>query len=833
MQRLTLSQVAQIVGGRLLQGADGALEVFDVALDSRAQAGLGQLFVALQGERFDAHQFLAQAHQRGWRAALVADESAALAAGFAHGVVVEDTLAALQALAHAHRVALGVPVVGITGSNGKTAVKELLASIMARRMTVYRSPGSYNSQVGVALSLLGIRPEHELAIIEIGISEPGEMARHEAMVRPDFGVLTHIGQAHIASLGSVAHIADEKAKLFKRAQWWLYPVSAAPLLGGALDERAHGFGQGASSFADEVRFEGGLARFNARVEPGHAFEVSVSALAAHDVSNALIAAAAALRLGATPEDVRAGLRAWEPAPMRLELHTTPRGVTLLNDAYSADPSSAVGALSALTANAMSGQRKVAVFGSMLGLGALSAQEHRRVGAQVVSQGVDRLYCVGELAAQIAAGALEAGMAQAQVVCVDDVQALSGRLAEELRDKDVVLFKASRAVGLEQAAETLLESFSPTRLTIDLGAIAQNFHAVRAHTGRQTKLMAVVKSYGYGNDATRVSKALVREGVDMLGVAYADEGVPLRDAGVDVPILVMNTLAGEVDKVVRWGLTGLVYSWEVAQRLDQEARRQGVIAPIHLKINTGMNRAGLKAEPALVVAFAERLRALPNLSITGIMTHLAAADEEVHDDFTRAQLERFDAVLAALKAARVDYGVAHAANTSAAWRFPAASYGMVRLGLGLYGLNPSDDVGQQSGPYTRSALRLTTQIIHLHEVEAGESVGYGRSYIAPSPRRLATIALGYSDGFPRAMSNGGEVLVAGRRCPVVGRVCMDVAVVDVSGVEEGLKVGDEVVIFGHQGQAFIAVDELAARAHTISYEILCNISARVRRVFVRF
>lgn len=842
MQTITLARLAALIGARLVLGSPD-LSVDDIALDTRASSkhmdAPRQLFIALRGERFDAHDFLALARQRGWRVALVEDEAAALEAGFEHILVVPDTLAALQAIARAHREQLKIPVVGITGSNGKTAVKELLASILSRRMTVYRSPGSYNSQVGVALSLLGIRPEHELAVIEAGISQPGEMAKLEQMIQPEGGALTHVGLAHIASLGSLEITAAEKLTLFDardghRSPWFLYPVVERQRLNDERLSRGISFGRegsGADVFISDERWAGDQVSFLIHDGAREPFEVSMTALAEHDPLNALVAAAMALRLGCTPAQIREGLSAWEPSAMRLEIHTTPRGVTLINDTYSADPSSALSALKALNAHSMKGQRKVAVLGSMLELGTLGPLEHQRLGRAAYEAQVDVLYCVGELARQIAQGAREAGMPQEDIHEVEGVSQLSGALAQTLRQGDVVLFKASRAVGLEAAAATILESFSPTRLTVDLGAIAQNFHAVRHRVGPEVKLMAVVKSYGYGNDATRVSKALVREGVDMLAVAYADEGVPLREAGLSLPILVMNTLAGEVDKIVRWGLTALLYSESVAKALSDEAQAQGVCISVHLKINTGMNRAGVSWQPERVVEFARYLQGLPALRLTGTMTHLAAADEVEHDDFTCEQLERFERALGALRDAGIDPGVVHAANTSAAWRFERASYDMVRLGLGLYGQAPSAEVLDASDG-TRSALELTTQVIHTHQVEAGESVGYGRSWVASTPTRLATIAVGYSDGFPRAMSNGGCVLVHGVRCPVVGRVCMDVCVIDVSAVPTMVKVGDEVVLFGAQDGGFISIDELAARANTISYEILCNLSSRVRRVFVR-
>jgi Alr-MurF fusion protein len=298
--------------------------------------------------------------------------------------------------------------------------------------------------------------------------------------------------------------------------------------------------------------------------------------------------------------------------------------------------------------------------------------------------------------------------------------------------------------------------------------------------------------------------------------------------LEVPILVLNTLAQEADKIVKYGLTALVYSREVADALERQAAQAGATVEVHVKIDTGMHRVGVR--PADAVAFFSWLSERPHLRTSGVMTHLASADEAHQDGFSQLQLERFESALTALRAADLCPPLIHAANTSATWRLPHARYDLVRLGLGLYGIDPSPDVTADTHD-TRPAMRFVTQIIHTQVVEAGESVGYGRSWVAPSDRKIATIAAGYNDGFARFMSNGGEVLIHGQRCPIVGKVCMDVSMVDITDVDNAA-VGDEVVLFGEQGGAAISVDELAARGHTISYELLCNISPRVRRIFVR-
>ena len=841
--RLTLGWMARACQGTLESSdttASAAISIEDVVLDSRTfiHASLPTLFVALRGERFDGHAFLAEAKARGVVAALV--ERGRQVPGDLPVIRVDDTLEALQRIASAWRALLGTRVIGITGSNGKTIIKEMLAAVLSRRFTLHRSPGSYNSQVGVALSLLGLRPEHELAIIEAGISEVGEMQRLEAMIRPDFGIISNIGMAHAAGLGTLENTANEKLKLFagEQMQWLVWPAQDHTL--GESDpthlpprrmfsvhtdrEDAHADEEGVRLWG--AHFTEGRWHFQATFPDGQSHAFELHAPGEHNLTNAAATITAAWELGVSVEEIQRGLAIHEVAPMRLEIHTTPSGITLINDAYNADPVSARAALTTLRQHA-GAQRKIAILGDMLDLGVRAEGAHHELGALLATSNLDGLFLVGEWANVVLDAARGAGMPAPLAASFEDLDTLQEHLEHYLQSGDVVLVKASRAVGLDRIAARLLESVGPTRLVIDLGAIRQNFHAVRRRLGGDVGVMAVVKSFGYGNDATRVSMTLAREGVDALAVAYPDEAIPLRKMGLDLPILVNNTLASEADKIVKYGLTGLIYSERTARALESQAAKVGQVVDVHLKIDTGMRRVGL--EPDAVLEFARWCRQLPHLRIVGAMTHLAAADVPEEDAFTLEQLAQFSRSVEALRQDGFELQTVHAANTSAAWRFPESRFDMVRVGIGLYGLHPSDAVAS-SAHGTRSAMSFETRIIHLKWIEAGESVGYGRSWYAERRTQVATIAVGYNDGFSRAMSNGGEVLIRGQRVPVIGRVCMDVTMVDVTELGEEVAIDDPVILFGQSGEERITVDALAARAGTISYELLTNISPRVRRIF---
>lgn len=827
---LTPSLVAELCGGVLVRGSSDE-PLSEVVVDSRGTLPDRSLFVAVEGEHFDGHEFVGEAALRGASAALVSRPVDGEGSGEISLIMVEDTVEALQALAREWRKRFELPVVAVTGSNGKTIVKDMLAGILAQSRTVHRSPGSYNSQIGVALSLLGIRPEHEIAVIEAGISQVDEMPRLEAMIGPTHGLLTNIGLAHAAGLPTLEVCATEKLRLFEGLGEGplVLPAGDPSLKGRALPGKRVTFevgGEAADYGATKVRFERGGYTFDLRMAGERVEGLRLNTPGLHNVANAAAAAAMAREIGVDTGEIREGLAAFELSPMRLEMHTTQTGVTLINDAYSSDPPSARAALATLRHYAGEG-RRVAILGDMLDLGGRSRVEHRALGAVVARGGVDVLVCYGERAREIGRSARDHGLDAGHIFYASDLEELHALLGRELRPEDFVLFKASRTVGLERAAQRLLESVAPARLCVDLAAVRQNYHKLRRRVGPGVGFIAVVKGFGYGNDATRVSQALVREGVEALAVAYADEAIPLRMRGLSLPILVTHALASEADKIVKYGLTPFVYSRDVVEALRANmAGREGAVR-VHVEVNTGMNRGGIRPRDA--VEFIREIEAYSEVEVEGLATHFAAADDPREDAFTRAQVRRFDEVIEALDRRGLRPEVIHAANTAAAWRWPGARYDSIRVGLGLYGLSPSEAVaGEASG--VRPALSLTTRVIHLEEVAKGESVGYGRSWRAKKASRLATIAMGYNDGLPRFMSNGGQVLIGGERCEVVGRVCMDVAVVDVSEVEE-VEVGDEVVIFGRQGREYLGVDEMAERGQTINYEILCNISPRVRRIFV--
>ena len=830
---LDLAEVIRIIEPYAIKGPQQG-PVSGVSIDTRKPIGENRIFWALKGSHFNGNDFARLALELGAKAAVVEREellAGDLPAG-ATMMVCGDTLQALQTLATRYRSRFTIPVIGITGSNGKTLVKEMLASILCQERRIYRSPLSYNTQIGAALALLGLRPEHEIAIIEAGISLPGEMERLQKMIRPDHGILTVISKAHIGGLGSLENTLEEKQKLFAELDENSFLVlNADDPLSMKLREktRARTFTFGLSPWAD-VRAE------DVHVSPdkGHVFtmrlfgdkvEVKLPVAGWFNVVNALAASAAARLFGASLGAIAAGLAEFHPSPMRLEIHTTVTGVTLINDTYNSDPASMKGALDVL-AKVGNGRRKIAILSEMLDLGLHSSEEHRAVGKDVVRAGVDHLITVGDNATLIGQAAAAAGMSRKRITETRSYTEAAAELEKIVNRGDVVLFKGSRWFGLERIARELVGSIGPTRLIVNLDAIAANIKMIRGIVGDGVEIMPVVKSFGYGNDSIRTSRVALENGVHYLAVAFPDEGAALRENRIDCPILVFNVLTEEVDKIVRYGLSSVVPSLALAHALDR-AGSQTCRIPVHLKIDTGMGRSGVWVEDA--IPFVQAVSRLKNLRVEGIMTHFACADDPEEDEYTRAQIEMFRSLVDRLRRQGIEFRYVHAANTAAIVRFPEAHFNMVRPGLAIYGMYPSRAV--RSLIHLEQVITFVTKISQIKDHPPGRSISYNRRFVTTQPSRIATLHVGYNDGYPRFQSNVGEVLIHGKRARVVGTVCMDTIMVDVTHIPEA-QVGDDVVLIGKQGDEEILADDIAANGNTINYEIACKISPRVTRIFVQ-
>ena len=792
--------LARTLGGRLV--GDAGASCHRVTIDTRWGLGPGDAFVALVGERRDGAEYVARALEEGASVVLAQSSPAGVSPGPGQALVlVPCTRRALQQWAAAWRRGFTGHVLGITGSNGKTTVKEMLRALVPASARVAFSPLSWNSQVGVPLSLLSMPRDVDWWVVECGISLPGEMATLAAIVRPTHGVWTCVGEAHASSLGGRHGILREKAQLFSAdVPVWL-PEDEE-------DAREVLSARGASPRPVPVDCRGAWEE----LLPPH--------VRAHEGQrrNACLARALVLALGWGDEDALRSLSSWASAPMRWELVESSAGVTVLNDAYSWDAVSLRFAL----------------------LGLLREQRGRAAWAVLAPQGAPdatlRLPGLGRLAGVVLTGdaplplwkaALEAaGLAPGRVFVVRASGEVGDMLRGVLSPGDVLLLKGSRRAELERVLAALLETDAPTRALVDLDALVDNYRAVAARVGPSVAVWPVLKAFAYGLDALRVARALERAGAGGFVVAFAEEGAALRSAGVGAPILVQHVLPTDAVRVGRYGLAAEVVERGQLAILSNMAAQVGCAVAVHIKVETGLGRVGFQVDELAEVL--EAWSQWPALRLEGLMTHFAAADDPAEDAYTQSQMQRFRQAYAAVVEAGHRPTMVHAANSAGAARFSDPIWTAVRVGIALYG---GADPAVASALGTRGVVRVVTQVLAVRSLPRGAFVGYGRSYEAARPTRVATVAIGYADGYPRAVSNRGWMVLHGQRAPVIGRVCMDVTMVDVTDIEATVCPGDEVVVIGHAAPD-PTLHDLASWAETIPYEILTRISPRVRRVYVR-
>ncbi len=829
----------------------------------------GDLFVAVRTERGDGHDFVADALERGALAVLV-DSLDAVPDGCT-ALVVDETVAAMERYG-AHVMRTWRPrVVAVTGTVGKTGTKELVADVLATGFTVFRTPGNYSGRFGLAVALGGLRPEHEIAVIEMATGHFGEMDAMCAMAPPEVGVVTAIDAAHLVALGDVDGVAREKGSLLAHLAidglavlnaddqrvMELAVRSAAPVV-------TFGQSPGARYRADEVVVEADSTTF-----VGHHDEwsqpVTVPWLGSHTAASALAALAVGDHFGIDRDQAIEAIGSAEAVPGRLRPLGGLGGSLILDDTYNAAPRSVHAGLDVLAL--LPATCRIAVLGDMAELGDASEELHRYVGRHA-AQVVDLLVTQGNAAAWIADAAVREGLPADQVAITftpdDAAAAVAGRLGPE----SVVLVKGSAAARMERVVERLLpdgraadsraadgraadgraadgraadgllvrqdrawqsirivQPDRPTWLEIDLSAIGHNVrHLVERADG--SEVMVVLKADAYGHGAVQVAHTALRSGATRLGVACVPEARTLRRAGIRAPVLVLGYTPGwQGREAVGLDLTVSVFDLGTARELDRAAQALDSTLAVHVKVDTGMHRLGVPADQ--VVAFVSALGALDGLEVAGLFTHLACADDPSPGPVaaTDRQLESFRRVIADLELAGICPPLVHAANSAGLLYRDDATFAMARPGIAVYGLPPGPEAAVTS---LLPALAWKAQVAQVHDLDPGESVGYGHTWTAQRASRVATVPVGYADGLRRAPATWRYVLIRGRRAPVVGRVSMDQISVDVSDIDR-VRQGDEVVLIGQQGTDELPATLVAEWLGTSCYEVVSEILARVPRV----
>ncbi len=826
-----LERVTRQAKGELRPAAAAQIIIDRIVIDSRG-AVPGALFVALEGQHTDGHCFLADAFRNGASAALVSEEKirgAELDPAW-RLIVVPNTLRALQWLAQWHRREHLKKVLAITGSNGKTIIKDALRTLLAGREFL-ASPGSYNSQLGLPLAILSAEKPEPLAILEVGVSQPGDMATLKEIAAPDYGILTNIGLAHFAAFGSREAIAKEKMSLFgdlPNNGWLLLPSHEPTIMPLARELRCplHHIGgshQVLSMTAISLTEEGQLLQISTRgSEPRN---VHVATRSAEIVTDLHFAASAAHLLGLQLSEIAAGLESYTPAATRMELWSSPGGIRLINDAYSSDPISVHAALRSATMSAGRTGRKIFAFAGMRELGANSGREHAQVGAQAAECGFSHLFLVGNGELQSTAERFRAATPSGEVALVDNPEQLKEQLLPLLRPGDTVLFKGPRNAGMVKAVRDLSGAIAQRCLWMNLAAIEENIARFRRHCGG-AHILAMLKAMAYGTDLVQLASWMSQLGVHHIGVSSANEGVAVRRAGAEQEIFVFLCEPEDVDNLLRYRLTPVIYSAELIGAFTRSLAASSRVLDVHLKVDTGMHRLGVDAKAAL--EFAQRIRDSKVMQLTGVCTHFAAADDPDSDDFTRKQIALFDDTIRQLRNGGFDQLQIHAAATAGAVRFPQAHYNMVRIGLGLYGLYPSSAVQQTME--LELAIGVTSRITSVQAFSPGDSLGYGRTFTATRKTRVGIIPFGYDDGLPWGLSGKGHVLVEGQRAPIVGRISMDQMQIDLTDLP-GIGAGAEVLLYGTHNGHTLRPEFVAEQAGTIGHELLTRLGERVHRIYV--
>lgn len=828
----SIQQISEIIGGEFVLAEPTEAMIEHILLDSRQVAfPLCSLFVALPGRQRDGHEFIEDLQKEGVRNFLISKElPAGLALPTANYLKVPDTTAALQALAAYHRGQFDIPVIGITGSNGKTVVKEWLFQLLRKDHHIVRSPKSYNSQIGVPLSILQMEPKHELAIFEAGISEVGEMEKLAGIIRPTIGVFTNLGEAHSEGFVSMEEKGREKWKLFERVKAVVSNAGFTGYFSGSGKPQFFTWSKNESTSQVKVlsieKSIGGTRLFFGF--NGEKVKCDLRATDAASIENAITCFTVLTYLGYSALVIAERLKKLEPVAMRLELREALNGCTLVNDSYNSDLTSLRIALEFLEQQSQNPKRTI-ILSDILQSGKSPSELYAQVADLLKEKKVNRFVGIGkevEVLEKLLPSKIEKTFFENTS---DFFSAYPGLLFQN----ETILLKGARDFGFEKIAERLASKVHQTVLEVNLSALLHNLRVYQSHLRPGTEMMVMVKASAYGSGSVQVAKLLEFQQVDYLSVAYADEGVELREAGIQLPIMVLNPEEATFDSLLRYRLEPEIYSLGLLNRFISflEENGGGRTVNVHLKLDTGMHRLGFEKKELAELLQSPIASESGNQPVTvkSIFTHLAASESSTHDEFSNRQIEQFERMYERIASALGYRPMRHVLNSGGIVRFPEKQMEMVRLGIGLYGIDSSGLV--QEKLQTVNTLRAT--VSQVKKVAQGETVGYGRKGIADSEMTIATISIGYADGLLRRSGNGRfRVLIRGERASIFGAVCMDMTMVDVSHVPD-VSVGDEVIVFGESQEGIqLPVQELADCLGTIPYEIFTSISERVKRVYVQ-
>ncbi len=817
---LTSSDIARITKGILFGRPD--ISVSELATDSR-QINLAEnlAFIAVRGPNHDGHLYIDSLYRKGIRVFLVsllpADIGIYKEAAF---ILNEDTVAALQRLAAFKRSLFNSPVIAVTGSAGKTIVKEWLADVIGHTAAVVRSPKSYNSQIGVPLSVWKLESKFSYGIFEAGISFPGEMEKLQVVIKPDIGVITNIGDAHSKNFTDNRQKALEKLKLFRDCSMIVYCADQTIIRElipedknlrtkdlidwSVIDKDARIYVRKKQSAGSSTLIE---ISFGGMQEE---FEIPFTDRAS--VENAITVASVCLALGIETDIIRKSLSELVSVAMRMEMKGGINNCHLIEDYYNSDPGSLGIALEYL--KSQNNRKAILILSDFVQSGRNEEELYTGIADLIRKMNIEKFIGIGQVLMKFSRF-FEPG--SVFYSSTDDF--IKNFNSSEYRDS-IVLIKGARIFEFEKISRLLELQVHITVLEISLDAISHNLNEFRRHLNPGTRIMVMVKAFAYGSGPAEIAGLLEHHRVNYLAVANADEGVELRNAGVTIPVVVMNPDPSSFEVMIRYNLEPEIYSFSSLHQFSENASKHGLYQyPVHIKIDSGMHRLGFM--PYDIDNLALKLKETDCLRVVSVFSHLAGSDDPALDKFTHHQAEVFEEAVSKIRSALGYSFLRHILNTSGIARFPQYQFEMVRPGIGIYG------VGRYDGIELKPAGRFKTRISQIKMIPAGEPVGYGCADVSDDERNIAIVPVGYADGLNRRLGNRkGNLFIKGRRVSIIGNICMDMCMLDVSGLE--VKEGDEAEIFGEN----ISINELARQCETIPYEILTSIPARVKRVFFR-
>ena len=814
------SEIASVVNG-YLYGNPG-LPVNELLTDSRLFNFTSEsAFFALKGPNHDGHTYVDQLYRKGIRIFIVEHLPENLS-GYPEAAFIEvkNTVTALQYIAAFKRKQYKGLVIGITGSSGKTIVKEWLADVMALAMPVIRSPKSYNSQIGVPLSVWKLDHSFSVGIFEAGISFPDEMEKLRSVIDPEIGVITNIGDAHQENFPDLKSKAKEKLRLFINSKKIVYCMDhslihniltedpeyrSKVLIGWSMENR------NAVVFVRKENLTGRSSKLHISFEgKNYIFSIPFSDRAS--VENATTAAVVSLTAGISPSLILKGLSSLVAVAMRMELKSGINSCQLLEDYYNSDPGSLGMALEYL--NSQSTKKRTLILSDFIQSGRPEKELYSGIGKLIEQAGIERFIGIGK-----ALIANYSFFKKGSRFFHSTDEFIHNFMPSDFKN-ETILLKGARSFEFEKISRLLEQQVHQTVFETNLDAVSHNLNEFRHFLSANTRIMAMVKAFAYGAGSAEIANLLEYHRIDYLAVAYADEGVELREAGVSIPVMVMNPESSAFEVMIRYNLEPEIFSIPLLKKFSEVASRHGLIDyPIHIKIDTGMHRLGFM--PSESDEMIELLKKRECIRVASVFSHLAASEDPGFDDFTRKQADIFIKTASVIHAALGYPFLKHLLNSSGIVRFPELQFDMVRPGIGIYG------VGTYNNLNLIPAGRFLTRVSQVKRISAGEPVGYGCADVSDKDRVIAILPVGYADGLNRKLGNrNGEIFIRNTRVPVIGNVCMDMCMTDVTSLD--IEDGEEAEIFGTN----IKVEEVAVKCATIPYEILTSIPSRVKRVFYR-